>query len=181
MSRHFGRSSALSGAAKASVRGGRNLPAVDVGRRVAERRFLTGRTLRAVRFFGIDSDLDRRRIQALRANPPGHAHSGARRRIFGAALEQWDALLEASAEVVPAASPILLFYALSQAGRAISAAHITGRQFQSRGHGLRVGDPAGRLEETIIKPEGGLNSSFAMFCRATGLRVMAPLGTSVMA
>jgi hypothetical protein len=75
-----------------------------------------------VRFIGIDGQRDRRRIQALRAEPTGLAReSGSRRRVFGAALEQWDALLEASAEVVPDAAPILLFYALSQAGRALYA------------------------------------------------------------
>jgi len=41
--------------------------------------------------------------------------------VFGAALEQWDALLEASAEVVPDAARVLLFYAVSPAGRALYA------------------------------------------------------------
>src|SRR5580704_15666815 len=63
-----------------------------------------------MRFMGIDSDIDRPRVQALRASPPGlAANAGARRRVFGAALGQWDALLGASGAVVPAASPILLF------------------------------------------------------------------------
>ena len=121
-----------------------------------------------MRFWGIDPDMDRRRLQALRADPPGWATSGARRGVFGAALEQWDALHSASAEVVPAASPILLFYALSQAGRAVCAANIRGQPFQSRGHGLRIGDPAGEIGATPVVPEGSANTSFAMFCRATG-------------
>ncbi len=121
-----------------------------------------------MRFFGIDSELDRRRLQALRADPPGWATNGARRSVFGAALEQWDALLRASAQVVPAASPILLFYALSQAGRAVSAAHVHGQPFRSRGHGLRIEDPTGDLGATVVQPEGGANTSFAMFCRAIG-------------
>lgn len=132
-----------------------------------------------MRFFGIDSELDRRRIQALRANPPGRASSGARRRVFGAALEQWDALLQATGEVVPAASPILLFYALSQAGRAVAAAHIQGQPFRSRGHGLRVGDPTGDIGATLVQPEGDSNTSFAMFCRAirsSGLTEATTLG-----
>jgi hypothetical protein len=114
-----------------------------------------------MRFFGIDSELDRRHIQALRADPPGRASSGARRSVFGASLEQWDALLQASADVVPAASPILLFYALSQAGRAVSAAHVQGQPFRSRGHGLRIGDPTGDLGAALVQPEGGPNTSFA--------------------
>jgi hypothetical protein len=40
-----------------------------------------------MRFMGIDSDIDRPRIQALRASPPGFAaNKGARRRVFRAAL-----------------------------------------------------------------------------------------------
>ena len=128
-----------------------------------------GRSLVRMRFWGIDSQRDRRRIQALRADPPGLAASGARRRVFGAALEQWDALLEASGEVVPDAAPILLFYALSQAGRAVCAARIPGQPWRARGHGLGIGDPApaGDLGTTTVKPDGGANTSFAMFCRAT--------------
>jgi len=87
-----------------------------------------------MRFMGIDSDIDRPRIQALRASPPGlAAQKGARRRVFGAALGQWDALLGASGAVVPAASPILLFYALSQAGRAVCAAYISGQPWRASG------------------------------------------------
>src|ERR1700678_637159 len=122
-----------------------------------------------MRFMGIDSDIDRPRVQALRASPPGlAANAGARRRVFGAALGQWDALLAASASVVPAASPILLFYALSQAGRAVCAAHTSGQPWQSRGHGLSIGNPGKSLGETVVRPEGGSDSSFAMFCEALG-------------
>lgn len=120
-----------------------------------------------MRFWGIDPDLDRPRLQAMRAAPPALAKdSGARRRVFGAALGQWDALLSASASVVPAASPILLFYALSQAGRAVCAAHTSGQPWQSRGHGLSIGDPGKPLGETIVRPDGGSDSSFTMFCKA---------------
>lgn len=121
-----------------------------------------------MRFFGIDSDQDRRRIQALRADPPGLAGSGARRRVFSAALEQWDALLKASGEIVPAAAPILLFYGLSQAGRAVCAARVSAQPWTSHGHGLSVGDPPGDLGTSLVRPDGGTNASFAMFCRAVG-------------
>jgi hypothetical protein len=120
-----------------------------------------------MRFWGIDPDLDRPRLQAMRAAPPALAKdSGARRRVFGAALGQWDALLAASASVVPAASPILLFYALSQAGRAVCAAHTSGQPWQSRGHGLSIGDQGKPIGETVVRPDGGSDSSFAMFCKA---------------
>jgi hypothetical protein len=120
-----------------------------------------------MRFLGIDSDLDRPRIQALRASPPGlAADPGARRRVFGAALGQWDALLGASALVVPAASPILLFYALSQAGRAVCAAYTSGQPWRAIGHGLSIGTPGKPIGETVVSPDGSNDSSFAMFCRA---------------
>jgi hypothetical protein len=67
---------------------------------------------------------------------------------------------------VPAASPILLFYALSQAGRAVCAAQTSGQPWQSRGHGLSIGNPGKPLGETVVRPEGGSDSSFAMFCKA---------------
>jgi len=122
-----------------------------------------------MRFIGVDSQIDRSQIQALRAAPPGlAAASGARRRVFGAALGQWDALLGASAEVPPAASPILLFYALSQAGRAMCAARISGQPWRASSHGLTIGDPAQAIGETTVAPDGRPASSFAMFCRALG-------------
>ncbi|HTX31822.1 MAG TPA: hypothetical protein VMD09_10575 [Solirubrobacteraceae bacterium] len=133
-----------------------------------------------MRFLGVDSDQDRRRIQALRADPPGHARRGKRKEVFGAALEQWDELLAASAAVAPDAAPILLFYALSQGGRAACAARIAGQPWASTGHGLTVGQPTGGIENTTVRPEGGANTSFAMFCRAAGsesLTAPTTLGT----
>lgn len=110
----------------------------------------------------------------MRAAPPALAKdSGARRRVFGAALGQWDALLAASARVVPAASPILLFYALSQAGRAVCAAHTSGQPWQSRGHGLSIGNPGKPIGETVIRPDGGSDSSFAMLCKALKTRPLS--------
>lgn len=73
--------------------------------------------------------------RATRARPPGHACDDAERRtIYGAALQQFDELLRASEEVGYAARPLPLFYALSQAGRAIVAAY--GDDPHVGGHGL---------------------------------------------
>jgi hypothetical protein len=88
--------------------------------------------------------------------------------VFGSALEQWDALLSASGETVSAAAPILLFYALAQAGRAVCAAHVVGQPWRASRHGLSVGTPTGGLGSTQITPEGGTATSFALFCRAIG-------------
>lgn len=76
-------------------------------------------------------------LRALRHAPPGFAGSGARRRVFGAALEQGQQLFLSAFSVGYEAKPLLLFYALSQAGRAISAASpVAGDQWQLQGHGV---------------------------------------------
>ncbi len=75
-------------------------------------------------------------IRATRASPPGFARDDdERRRVYGAALAQFDELIAASAAVGPASRPLPLFYALSQAGRAIAAAHAE-TAWSLRWHGL---------------------------------------------
>lgn len=75
-------------------------------------------------------------IRATRASPPGFARDDdGRRRVYGAALAQFDELIAASGAVGPASRPLPLFYALSQAGRAIAAAHAE-PQWSLRWHGL---------------------------------------------
>ena len=77
------------------------------------------------------------RVRALRASPPGLATDGDRRRVFGAALEQFEQLLRAAEVSGPASAPLPLFYALSQAGRAIAAARMTDPQrWDYFGHGI---------------------------------------------
>jgi len=77
-----------------------------------------------------------RGVRSTRAAPPGQAADDPERRaIYTAALEQFEQLLRASQVVSPAARPLPLFYALSQAGRAIVAAF--GDQPQIDGHGLQ--------------------------------------------
>jgi hypothetical protein len=107
------------------------------------------------RLFGIDPDEDRLRIRALRACPSGRAHNDEkRRRVFAAALGQFDELLTASAAVGPATRPLPLYYPLNQAGRAIAAAHQQAdRPWEPRSHGLTIGDPDSKfLWDTTITP-----------------------------
>lgn len=73
-------------------------------------------------------------IRATRAEPPGQAAKGTRRELYGAALQQFDELIEASRSAGHASRPLPLFYALSQAGRAVVAAH--GSSGRVSGHGL---------------------------------------------
>lgn len=50
------------------------------------------------------------------------AHPHPRRRTYVMALEQAEQMFHAAHSVGPATSPLLLFYGLSQAGRAVAAA-----------------------------------------------------------
>lgn len=72
----------------------------------------------------------------LRAAPPARVDAN-RRPTFVAALEQFEELIRASRVVAPAAQPLPLFYALSQAGRAIGAARLE-NDWQLHGHGLSI-------------------------------------------
>jgi len=76
-------------------------------------------------------------VRATRAQPPGRARDDARRRTYGAALAQFDELLAAGRSSGPASRPVTLFYALSQAGRALAAAHAEHR-WRLYGHGLEA-------------------------------------------
>lgn len=83
-----------------------------------------------------------RHIRGLRYEPPGRARSGERKEVFGSALEQAEQLFTAAETVGYASRPILLFYGLSQAGRAIAAAStsVDDDHFKLSGHGIRARD-----------------------------------------
>ena len=67
-----------------------------------------------------------------------------------------------------ASMPLPLFYSMSQAGRAIAAAH-RHQDWELHGHGLQVDGPAnGHLLETIIKPSRGVRNSFRGVADAIG-------------
>lgn len=62
-------------------------------------------------------------VRSTRAEPLGRAADDpGRRALFGAALQQFDELLTAAEMTGYASRPLPLFYALSQAGRAVAAA-----------------------------------------------------------
>jgi hypothetical protein len=109
-----------------------------------------------VQLFGVDREYDRLQIRALRATPPGRASSDQdRRRVFTAALGQFDELLTAAENVGPASRPLPLYYALNQAGRAIAAAYqMHGNPWEPKRHGLTIGEPPdGWLQQTPITPQ----------------------------
>src|SRR4051794_26337130 len=79
-------------------------------------------------------------VRATRAAPPGAAANDPdRRATYGAALAQFDELMSAARMSSPASRPLALFYALSQAGRAMAAAHGDAR-WRLRMHGLACPD-----------------------------------------
>jgi hypothetical protein len=114
------------------------------------------------------------RIRVLRARPPAGVE-GERAAVFVPALEQAEALMLAAADVGPLASPLLLFYAVSQAGRAIVAARLAD-PWRLSGHGLKAPSPADASADPlrrVVKPDGSRTSerrrpSFAGVAEATG-------------
>src|SRR5689334_1350150 len=90
------------------------------------------------------------RIRSLRAEPPELAESGLRRRVFNAALQQCEELFAAANAAGAATKSLPLFYALSQAGRAISAAHNVDDTWAINGHGITARVQPAKLGETRI-------------------------------
>jgi hypothetical protein len=112
------------------------------------------------------------RVRALRANPPGlAANDDDRRRVFAAALEQFEQLLRSAEASPPTTSPLSLFYALSQAGRAIAAARLTDpARWDYAGHG--ISGPDGKYPTAIgaagLTPHKSGKSAFRVVAEATG-------------
>lgn len=108
------------------------------------------------------------RLRLLRSSPPGLAEkSKPRAELVSAALEQCEQLFAAARAVDTAARPLPLFYALSQATRAITAVCLK-RDFLIRRHGLSwlgaeaTSDPTHR----VVAPEPHSTAAFARLCAA---------------
>jgi hypothetical protein len=97
---------------------------------------------------------------------PGH-----RKRTFRAALQQFEELLDAAETVGPASRPLLLFYALSQAGRAITAARGS-MPWELRGHGLTWKEGSQPLLERTIEAESTGEDSFHRVAETIGSGVL---------
>jgi hypothetical protein len=113
------------------------------------------------------------RVRATRAAPPGAAAGHAdRRATYGAALAQFDELMHAARVSSPASRPLPLFYALSQAGRAIAAAHGKDR-WRLRMHGLGCAQLELQLPDVLVQrqpfasKDGAAIDSFAGVAAAT--------------
>ncbi|MFJ9250355.1 YaaC family protein [Streptomyces sp. NPDC101776] len=88
----------------------------------------------------LDADEAWERLRASRSDPPVRADNAARCKTYTASLEQAQQLFRAAAVVGPATSPILAFYGLSQAGRAITAAarSLEGEDWRLKAHGIKT-------------------------------------------
>ena len=86
-----------------------------------------------------------RHAEPASTSPPrGYAGQGARRTMFQSSLEQCEQFLAAAGGTGYATRPVQLFYALSQAGRAIVAAspRVGNQAWRVSGHGLTAGTSA---------------------------------------
>ncbi len=103
------------------------------------------------------------RLRLLRSAPPHlAARFEPRARVLAAALEQAEQLARSAETVGTAAQPLPLFYAMSQAGRAITAAHLPER-WELTSHGLRWPGAAASstgILHRIVEPRPGSASSY---------------------
>jgi hypothetical protein len=120
--------------------------------------------------WGIDTlDDEIARLRALRFGGVGLAREGERMDTFGASLEQFEQLLRSAALSPPATSPLPLFYALSQAGRAIAAArHPDDEVWKIRGHGLRGprGSYPAVIGNAVLRQDGAVRGAFTVVSQA---------------
>jgi hypothetical protein len=122
-------------------------------------------------------------LRALRHQPPGCAESGNRRQTFDAALEQSEQLLTAASMVGVQARPLLVFYGLAQAGRAIAAAatNARGTDWRLSGHGItakamETADSNGIASVTVQDNGRGAYGTLAALLGAGTLPNPTPLG-----
>lgn len=123
-------------------------------------------------------------LRSLRHAPPGPASKGERKATFGAALEQAEQLFAAATLATPAASPLLLFYGLSQAGRAVAAAAAgkdNANRWRLTKHGITNDAPAGPKADNLsmlnVQNQGtGAFTQLAEILGAASLPTPVPLG-----
>ncbi|WP_444951026.1 YaaC family protein [Micromonospora ureilytica] len=111
----------------------------------------------------VNTDLVWAALRSTRAEPPTGIRGG-RRKTYVAALEQAQQMFTAAGSVGVATRPLLLFYGLSQGGRAIAAAakHIHNNDYPLVGHGIKVNTSTlvGPLAEVQVFGDGTTAGSF---------------------
>src|SRR5689334_20831115 len=98
-----------------------------------------------------------RMVRALRHMPPGNAQRKERRRLFTGSMKQSEQFFRLSDHAGYESKPILLYYGLNQAARAIVAVGVQqGEPWELNGHGLTC--PALKnvknLGDVIVEDEG---------------------------
>ena len=105
-------------------------------------------------------------IRETRSARPERADADrARAAVYGSALQQFEELMRAAASSGYASRPLPLFYAISQAGRAIAAAWAD-EPWQLRGHGLKHAIGPTPLASTV-RTDPGKADSFGRVSAAT--------------
>lgn len=92
-------------------------------------------------------------LRATRWEPPGAARlAGGRARTYVVALEQAEQMFRAAANVGQATRPVLAYYGLNQAGRAISAAALTAgaEEWRLSGRGIYAKNLQWALAEIAV-------------------------------
>ena len=98
--------------------------------------------------YRLSIDVAWRRIRAKRHQPPGNASKDTRRLTFAAAMKQSEQFFRLSDQAGYETKPILLYYGLNQAARAIVAVGAQPNEpWQLNGHGLRC---PGLNEATVL-------------------------------
>ena len=116
-------------------------------------------------------------IRATRSDPPGQAASDrARRQTYGAALQQFDELLAAARAAGHASRPLPLFYALSQAGRAIAAAFASSASITM--HGLSEDRSATSADPLLRRVRRSRSPTDALTVVCGALNCPDPFGSS---
>ena len=111
-------------------------------------------------------------LRAMRSHPPRRAVSGIRSEVFRAAMEQSEQLFRAAENTGYESRPLLLFYGLSQAGRAIAAAshRLNETEWALSGHGIRAAELSGPVAGITVSNQGSLaagrNPSFLRVAQA---------------
>lgn len=111
-------------------------------------------------------------LRTMRHQPPGRAARGNRRDTFNGAVEQAEQLFTAAEATDPAARPILIFYGLSQLGRAIAAVStkLSNDEYKLSGHGLDHGPLDGATQQGLanLLVWGRTRGAFPVVARALG-------------
>jgi hypothetical protein len=111
-------------------------------------------------------------LRMSRWKPPGLAEDGQRATLYRAAMQQFEDLMVAASSTGPAASPLPLYYALNQAGRALLAVRERedDKVFATREHhGLSIShdDVHDDLLEVPVKPVSQETGQFQRVANAT--------------